>query len=143
MGFFESMLPPNRLVLGDLIAGLVVAAMLTLASTFVRNDRQDIYINLAFILVGVASGWVLGIFLAPYTDIEKSQFTELAKGISIFASGYLVGKIDPLLTYALNPQVLRRTSRIIVFRAVVLTTSMLVTMIIVYVFRSYEFSGSQ
>src|SRR5437899_1585278 len=44
-------------------------------------------------LTGTASGWAVGILLAPYPE-EQKRFQRLSKGIAGFLTGYVAAKID-------------------------------------------------
>jgi hypothetical protein len=134
---WTSILPPNRLVLGDLLAAILILIVLCTAAAFIKNDRQDVYLNLSFIVFGISVGWLVGIFIAPYTGAERTRFSEYAGAISTFISGYLVGKIDRLITHAFDPAVFTTMPRVYVFRISSFVVASITTMIIIYVLRNY------
>jgi len=49
-------------------------------------------------LLAANLGWLVGILIAPLSPGEASRFGEYAKLISGFVTGYLLSKIDPLIT---------------------------------------------
>ena len=48
-------------------------------------------------LTSAIFGWVVGMLAAPYSKAEKEHFSELAKIISGFVTGYLLSKLDPVI----------------------------------------------
>lgn len=48
-------------------------------------------------LVGAIAGWIVGVLAAPFSSSEKQHFSELAKVISGFVTGYLLSKLDPII----------------------------------------------
>src|SRR4051794_5528670 len=64
----------------------------------VRAARSDDPLLLLLALTGGLIGWVVGILATPLSDAEDQRFGELAKVISGFVSGYLLSKLDPLVS---------------------------------------------
>jgi hypothetical protein len=83
---------------GSFVFALLVGAILLC----VLIGRKDSLAWLATSL-GLAAGWGTGILLAPYLS-EQQRFREYAKVLSVFLSGYLVGKLDRLLELWFNPE---------------------------------------
>jgi hypothetical protein len=69
----------------------------------VRAARSDDPLLLLLALTGALIGWVVGILATPLSDAEGQRFGELAKVISGFVSGYLLSKLDPLVSAFLKP----------------------------------------
>ena len=59
------------------------------------------WFNLLISLLGGLIGWVLGNVASPVNHDEQKTFSELAKIIATFFSGYLVSKLDRFLENAL------------------------------------------
>lgn len=57
-------------------------------------------------LVGAILGWLLGILIMPFDEREAKTFSVFIKVISGFITGYLLSKVDPLLTslLAIDPR---------------------------------------
>jgi hypothetical protein len=53
--------------------------------------------------LGLAAGWGTGILLAPYQS-EQTRFKEYAKVVSVFLTGYLLGKLDHLFQLWFDPE---------------------------------------
>ncbi|WP_345971399.1 hypothetical protein WCX72_05985 [Sulfurimonas sp. HSL1-6] len=92
-------------------------------------------INLGLVILGGAIGWVVGIFLTPYSAGQKAEFAEYASVIALFASGYLVGKVDAAISHMLKPENL--FTPIVGFRLVITFSSFLLGMLVTVVIRYY------
>jgi hypothetical protein len=88
-------------------------------------------------IVGAALGWVAGILASPYNVDEKSSFAELSKLIYGFLTGYVISKLDHLLTKVLDvPKDDQFNSRPMVFAGFVLA-SFMIAVALTYISRSY------
>jgi hypothetical protein len=87
--------------------------------------------------LGLAAGWGTGVLLAPYQS-EQARFREYAKVVSVFITGYLVGKTDRLFQLwfdpAYGPLVLRS---IFALRMMAGITGFLLAAVSTYVARKY------
>lgn len=54
-------------------------------------------LTVAVLLTGGALGWVVGIFISPIRN-EEEQFKTYGKAVAAGISGYVLAKIDPLLS---------------------------------------------
>ncbi len=131
----------NLKLIGALSAAGIIIIILAISSLIVKEDTKDPYINLTVLALGWAVGWLLGTFLSPYTGAEKIEFAEYAGAISVFASGYAIGKVDRLITHIFTPENFLSMSRITAFRIIVFSTMLVVTMIIAFVFRRYVYAS--
>ncbi|WP_335038762.1 hypothetical protein [Nostoc sp.] len=59
-----------------------------------KIDPNRIWLNLLISLLGGLIGWVLGNVASPVSPDEKQVFSELAKVVATFFSGYLLSKLD-------------------------------------------------
>lgn len=57
---------------------------------------EQVY-NILLALFGSLIGWALGMFFAPYTPTEAARFSSIGQAVSVFASGYLISKLDRFL----------------------------------------------
>ena len=55
-------------------------------------------------LLGGISGFILGIVAAPLTKKEAARFSEVGKVVSTFLSGYILSKLDPIITALVTPR---------------------------------------
>ena len=95
--------------------------------------------NLMIVALGTGAGWLAGILLSPAQN-EKAQFHSYGKALGLFASGYAAGKADKLLDRLLDPFVVLRPLN--AFRSIVFLVAFLVSMIVVFVFRTYAKESS-
>lgn len=88
----------------DALGSTVIIMIIFIMSSFVvKDDAKDPFINLSVLVLGWAVGWLIGALLSPYTGAEKTRFAEYAGAVSVFVSGYAIGKIDRLITHILTP----------------------------------------
>jgi hypothetical protein len=99
------------------------------------SDTNPVVINLALFVGGWAFGWVLGTLVAPYDENEATLFSSISKAASAFVSGYLLAKIDPLVTYLLDPKA--GFSSLFVFRVILLISVTIIIMLVVFFARKY------
>ncbi len=115
-------------------AGVLLSALIVLAFR-IKDDEKDKWGNLAVIVLGLSLGWLLGIYLAPYGKSEGAHFREIAEAVSAFFSGYLVAKVDGLITKVFSPeQVMRPVAG---FRVAAAISSLVLSLIVTYVARVY------
>ena len=118
----------------SLFAGILILTLVILAFR-VKEKEEDKWINLAVIVLGLSVGWLLGFYTAPYNKHEATEFKELATAVSVFLSGYLVAKVDGLITKILSPeQVMRPVAG---FRVIAAFSSLVLSLIVTYVGRAY------
>lgn len=115
-------------------AAATLSALLVIALN-VTSAAQDQYVNLGLLVIGILLGWAVGIVLTPYTRTETSTFAQVTKVVSAFLTGYLVAKVDPLVTRLLTPEMLLQPVN--GARLVLLVGGFLVGAIVAFVFRSY------
>lgn len=121
-----------RITISSIVISAAFAAILWLA-TRVKKDPYDVPINLALVILGGSVGWVIGIFLTPYDGNQLITFGKYASFVSLFVSGYLVGKIDNTIAYLLKPENL--FTPIIGFRTTATLASVLLGLLITVVIR--------
>jgi len=115
------------------LAASLVAVLVFLSLRIVEKD-DDKWTNLAVVVLGLSTGWLLGIFISPY-DGEASHFKELGAAVTAFVSGYILSKADAAISKLLSPdQVIRPVSG---FRMMAGLTALILALIMTYVGRSY------
>ncbi len=114
--------------------------ILGLLGWFIAPTFQEACLNSAFVVTFSALGWVGGMILSPDSDVEEKKFTGLWKGISLFASGYLLSKIDPLIAALLKPEAILGMDNTHMYRLVACLGSAILTAILTYVLRIYAFT---
>jgi hypothetical protein len=99
------------------------------------GDRSAVPMNLTVTAMGFAVGWLLGILLSPYSKNEQARFTTYASAFGVFASGYLVGKVDKVLEAIFDPQFI--LDSVHGFRSLAFATSLILGLIVTFMFRQY------
>lgn len=102
----SKVLPDNWGDHSDCIAAIIVALFLDGGLIWFANTYQEGHYVQSFMLVGImgsALGWIVGILASPYSADERSSFSDLAKLIYGFLSGYILSKLDPLISHLLTP----------------------------------------
>jgi hypothetical protein len=127
------------------IAALLLVATMVILSFYMRENNtvinntviknNVIVLNLAILSLGVSVGWLLGILISPYDRKEATKFYLLTKAVGVFASGYIVGKIDALVGKLFNPDFV--LDSIHGFRMIVFFTAAIVVMLFTFIYREY------
>ena len=121
-----------------MISGVVILflyCVLVWLATKVKKSESDVAINIGLLILGGAIGWVIGIFLTPYGEGQKAEFSEYASVIALFVSGYLVGKVDAAISHLFKPEYL--FTQVAGFRLVTTFSSFLLGMLVTVVIRYY------
>ncbi len=124
----------------DVIAAIVIAVLLDGGLIWFANTYQDGHYAQSLMLVGItftALGWIVGILASPYSTDERSSFSDLAKLIYGFLSGYALSKLDPLISELLKPTSMQNIDERYVVLVPFGITSFLVAVGLTYVTRRY------
>ncbi len=116
------------------VAVVIIAAQCYFSWVFANSKLEVFALNVAVLLLGVSLGWVFGIFISPIGS-EKDEFSQYGKAVSVFFSGYLLAKIDPVFTKLLAAESLFED--LAAFRLLSFVTSFLVAMLIAFGWRKY------
>jgi hypothetical protein len=90
-------------------------------------------LNLSVLVLGTAVGWLIGIFASPYHPEEKQRFSDIAKAVSLFVSGYLVGKVDRLINDLLESDLVLQP--LAGLRTLSFVATLFISMVVVYASR--------
>jgi len=102
---------------------------------------EDAYLTTALIIACVGIGWSVGMVLSPDTKTEEKKFLDVWKGISLFVSGYLISKIDPLIEALFKPEVIMNaTDHLVAYRLVACFATVVIMTLLTYVLRVYAFT---
>jgi hypothetical protein len=118
---------------------ILMGTLLALCFLFAPSGEshwQTVSMNLAVLVTGWASGWVAGTLVAPYDPGETRLFTQISKGMSAFASGFLVGKIDSIFS-SLHESGVFPLSEYGQFRVLLYFSVTIIIMLIVFFARKY------
>lgn len=125
----------NYKLFGSVIAGLAMGGSVTYLSYMVGDDYKASALNLLIVILGLALGWLLGILLSPYSDVEEKKFTEYAKAFGVFASGYLVGKVDKVIEALFQPDFVLESVH--GFRVMSFLAALIISLVLTFIFRRY------
>jgi hypothetical protein len=118
------------------MAGVAMVALLPLiASLSFGETRQDVWLNVLLIMIGLLAGWVIGIVISPYGTREKEDFSVYTKAVTAFAGGYLVAKINDLVGAIFTTTFF--SNNLAAFRFLVMLISTVGSVIITFYYRRY------
>ncbi len=120
---------------GSAVTGVVLGGTVTYFSYSVGDDFKASALNLLIVVLGLSLGWLLGILLSPYSGAEEKKFTEYAKAFSIFASGYLVGKVDKVIEALFQPDFILESVH--GFRIMSFLAALIISLVMTFIFRRY------
>jgi hypothetical protein len=104
---------------------------------FRTGDSSEHPINALIIILAIALGVTLGLMITPVSSQERAAFADYAKYVATFVSGYLISKIDPVVTAVLKPDAI--LTAINSFRMLSFTSCFVFAVLTVYVIRSYVY----
>lgn len=82
--------------------------------------------------------------LSPDSKQEDDRLKKLRNGISLFVSGYLISKIDPLVAKAMEPDLLfEAEGQVLLFRLVGGGAVVILSALVVYVMRIYAWTAGE
>lgn len=125
----------NYKLLGSAMTGLVLGGTVTYLSFALGEDFKASSLNLLIVVLGLSLGWLLGILLSPYSHAEEKKFTEYAKAFGVFASGYLVGKVDKVIEAMFQPDFI--LDFVHGFRIMSFMAALIIALVVTFVFRRY------
>ena len=127
----------NYKVIGSTIFAIILfGALLWCAqSAAIAPTEKEFVLHISVMVVGATIGWIIGILSSPYGEKEKEHFSTIVKGVTVFFSGYALAKVDPIITAILKPEAFLEP--VVAFRAIAFFTSLLLAVIITFVYRKY------
>jgi hypothetical protein len=119
--------------------GFLVVVLVIIA--FLFDEGRARLITLAFMCLGCAIGYCLGILATPYTHQEVTEFAKVGKLVSAIITGFVLAKIGPVLDVAVSSDVLLVPTNL--FRLISFIACTLSTTITVFVYRKYVFGAGE
>lgn len=126
----------NYKLLGSSASAAVLSIALVVLTVKFSTEPAQAAFSLLILVAGYAIGWLLGIVVSPYSKEEKDSFTEYAKALGAFASGWLVGKIDKVVEAIFQPDFLLKEP-LNSFRIIAFGSALIIALVITFVFRMY------
>ena len=96
-------------------------------------DDQGIWLTVLIGVFGVLCGWILGVLSSPLDKNETQAFGKFAGVISGFLSGYLLMKIDKIIT-DVGAQLL---TPVVGMRVLIFISCLISGVLIMYILRAY------
>lgn len=121
-----------------LLIGPSICVILLLFSLLIHKwNLENVGYTAVLGIAGVIFGWGVGFLLAPSTDFRKKVKINKA-GISIIAffAGYLLAKIDPVIFYFLNPDIMLKQPTYGI-RFLIFIICLIISIINMYVYGQY------
>jgi hypothetical protein len=125
----------NWKIIASTGAAALIAGTMVVLSFCIGETKSIVVLNLAILALGFSVGWVAGILISPYDTEESKRFSVLTKAVGVFASGYLVGKIDKLVERIFDPNFV--FDSIHGFRIVAFLSVAIVAMLVTFIYRWY------
>jgi hypothetical protein len=128
----------SDLIVVTLGTAIGLGLMMILAFTWPTDSVVERYILFLNGLFGSGTGWLIGIFISPYSDNEKSSFKSYITAAQGFITGFIVSKIDKVFELVIqdlkeNPA----AQQIILVRVSFFVTCCVFIAIFTYVTRNY------
>jgi len=122
-----------------LAAGYTTLAVLAWCAYYVHQPPNipEFALTVAIGATGLAVGWVIGLLASPYEAAETKRFAALTTAVTSFVSGYVLSKLDPVITAALKPETALAADRISLLRILAFGCSVLVGGVTMYSYRAY------
>ncbi len=127
--------PANWKLWGSSIIASLLGIGLLIVALLIGESASQRYLNLALLILGATTGWLVGTVVSPYTQEEEAKFSAYTKAITVFASGYAVAKIDKAIEVVFAPDFLFQP--LVGFRVIAFTSSCILSMLVTFIFRKY------
>lgn len=138
MGSFGDWLLRRYKLIAATTAALIAASMIYDACTKFGNTPAEISRLRILALIGALVGWVIGIWLSPYSPAEESKFLNLKKAIGVFFSGYLLARFDDTLDRMLEPQFIFTSNPDLIQERLVVVAAAMLSVVVVFTHRQYR-----
>ena len=120
---------------GSTLTAALLAAMLIVLALLIGESPSSRYINIALLVLGACSGWLVGTVVSPYDPKEEREFSTYTKAFTAFVSGYAVAKIDKTVEAIFAPAFLLQP--LSGFRVIGFVSAFIIAMLITFFFRRY------
>jgi hypothetical protein len=101
-----------------------------------QNSKIEFALTVVVGILGATCGWLIGFLASPANSKEVATFSAYAGIISSFVSGYLVSKLDPVITEFINSKLVF-SNQIFTIRIMVFVTCFISATLIMYMYRAY------
>src|SRR5262245_30934677 len=129
----KDLLENYRLGLSAVIA-ISAELVLIVCSFAIGSSWDDVIITLSLLILAYAIGSLIGTAISPYDKAEKERFSTYVGAVSVFFSGYLVSKLDGLITTAVSKDAIGALTSLGIFRVVAFTATLLIAAKVTFLF---------
>lgn len=128
-------LPKERQTILDVLAFIIYIMISSALIILYHVIEADWSFSLFIGLCGLTIGALIGILATPFSIIEEKRFVQLKTAILSFVSGYLLSKIEPILSAFINNPT--QIEEVNVFRFFIFVASGIFGFISIFVYRKY------
>jgi len=121
-----------RILAGYVLGGIAFSLCLIAAAIVPPNH----WLQIVLCLFGGVVGWVIGIGATPLDEKEDQRFTDFAKAISAFVSGFAIAKLG-VIGDALAEKVGGTGGEVLLFRTLLFGTCLLLGFLFTVINRLY------
>jgi hypothetical protein len=114
----------------------VIALLVWIAYVLGDRNEKDFALTLLFAATGGILGWLVGFLASPYSKEESGEFSTLARTAWAFVGGFLLSKLDPLMSRLTTGDALLATP-LYGGRALIFTVFLVGAAINAYIIRRY------
>jgi hypothetical protein len=112
-----------------------VVAFFVLGYLLIRETDVR-WLAYSLMLLAIMVGYIVGLLLTPYTKREQGDFEKILKALSLFLSGFLLSKLEPVFKSMASATTFKPDQ---VFLPVSFAGCFLASCIAVFVYRKYVF----
>lgn len=113
----------------------IVFIFVFIISMLYEGSYEEKLMNLTLGLLGGVVGYLMGAVISPYDIKEKEEFTIYTRAVSLFISGYLLGKIDHLMSLLFSQEFF--SNKLFAFRFALFFLSLIGIIVVTFVYRKY------
>lgn len=128
----------EKLLIGSVLGFVFLVAALVLS--FFAKEPYAVHISLC--LLGASTGWLTGILASPFTEEEKSRFTDLAKGFLALGTGFVLAKFDGIIVAGIQ-RGSTNDPDLLVLRLALFATCFVIGFLFTIVFRLYGIDDAE
>lgn len=104
---------------------------------FINDDLSGRLLAFAFMFLALVLGYFIGVLISPYSKKEESDFKKIMGAISLFISGFVLSKLEPVITAAITSAAFYNEQNMVTI--IGSTGCFLSALIVVFVHRRYVF----
>ena len=117
-------------------AGYILGATAVIYCLYVAATGTQPILQVLLCILGAALGWIAGILITPLNSKERKRFSEYAKAVAAFLSGYVIAKFD-VVAQASVIEMAKSNSELFFTRSLVFSICFSVSMLFTFIGRSY------